>query len=251
MRLDLAIRLGPLGGFSPAALFSGGVQGAWYDPSDLSSMFQDSAGTVPVTATGQPVGRINDKSGNGNHATQATTAAKPTYTESGGLKYLLFDGVDDFITQTAAFGAALAQPNAVAMGVKIDTLASVRGAHNTFFDTTAAADQRIFQDNLDDGLKLFAGGTVNASGGTLAALSYVINGIFDGVSSRNRVNGVNGATVTVGAGTLAQMRLGANGGGNNPMSGRIYGAIIRDTAFSAGEITQVDTYLASKSGVTL
>ena len=45
-----------------AALFTTGVNGAWYDPSDFSTMFQDAAGTVPVTAVGQPVGRILDKS---------------------------------------------------------------------------------------------------------------------------------------------------------------------------------------------
>jgi len=45
-----------------AALFASGEQGAWYDPSDLSTMFQDSAGTTPVTEDGQPVGLILDKS---------------------------------------------------------------------------------------------------------------------------------------------------------------------------------------------
>lgn len=34
----------------------------WYDPSDLSTLFQDSAGTTPVTAVNGPVGLILDKS---------------------------------------------------------------------------------------------------------------------------------------------------------------------------------------------
>ena len=54
--------------FTPGWLFTTGVNGAWYDPSDFSTMFQDAAGTTPVTAVGQPVGRILDKSGRGNHA---------------------------------------------------------------------------------------------------------------------------------------------------------------------------------------
>lgn len=66
------------GGWSPRVLFSGGEQGAWYDPSDLSTLFQDSAGTTPVTALGQPVGLMLDKSGRDNHATQATDTARPT-----------------------------------------------------------------------------------------------------------------------------------------------------------------------------
>lgn len=48
--------------WTPAALFASGEQGVWYDPSDFSTMFQYSAGTTPVTAVGQPVGLILDKS---------------------------------------------------------------------------------------------------------------------------------------------------------------------------------------------
>jgi hypothetical protein len=48
--------------FSPASLFAAGEPGVWYDPSDFSTMFQDSVGTTPVTAVEQPVGLILDKS---------------------------------------------------------------------------------------------------------------------------------------------------------------------------------------------
>ncbi|WP_281983206.1 phage head spike fiber domain-containing protein [Thalassorhabdomicrobium marinisediminis] len=42
-------------------------------------MFQDAAGTNPVTAGGDPVGLIQDKSGNGNHLSQAVDEARPVY----------------------------------------------------------------------------------------------------------------------------------------------------------------------------
>ena len=45
-----------------AKLFANNEQGFFYDPNDLSTMFRDAAGTVPVTDVGQPVGRILDKS---------------------------------------------------------------------------------------------------------------------------------------------------------------------------------------------
>jgi len=63
--------------FTPASLFASGEQGCWFDASDFSTMFQDSAGTVPVTAVGQPVGKMLDKSGRGNHRIQATTTKRP------------------------------------------------------------------------------------------------------------------------------------------------------------------------------
>jgi hypothetical protein len=48
--------------FSPASLFATGEQGAWYDPSDLTTLFQDSTGATPVTAAAQQVGLALDKS---------------------------------------------------------------------------------------------------------------------------------------------------------------------------------------------
>jgi len=90
------------GVFSPADLFTGGIAGAWYGPSDLSTLFQDSAGTTPVTTAGQPVGLMLDKSGNGNHATQATAAARPTYQTAPARATL--DKVDDRLSVTVPTG---------------------------------------------------------------------------------------------------------------------------------------------------
>ena len=60
----LAGRKVPQGVLTPmgALLFAASEPGAWYDPSDMSTLFQDSAGTVPVTAVEQLVGLILDKS---------------------------------------------------------------------------------------------------------------------------------------------------------------------------------------------
>lgn len=60
--------------FSPVSMFAAGEQGAWLDFTDMSVMSQDSAGTTPVTALEQSVGRVLDKSGRGNHFVQATAA---------------------------------------------------------------------------------------------------------------------------------------------------------------------------------
>jgi len=93
---------GGRGGFSPADLFASSEQGAWYDPSDLSTLFQDSAGTTPVTTAGQPVELMLDKSGRANHATQATAAARPTY-QTGPARATL-DKVDDRLLVTVPTG---------------------------------------------------------------------------------------------------------------------------------------------------
>jgi hypothetical protein len=54
--------------FTPAVLFAAGEQGAWYDPSDYGvggTLFQDVAGTTPVTGVEQFVRLMLDKSKGG------------------------------------------------------------------------------------------------------------------------------------------------------------------------------------------
>ena len=80
--------------FDPATLFASGEDGFWYDPSDLTTMWTDTAGTIQA-AVGDPVARIDDKSGNGLHATQATATDRPILRQSGSLYYLEFDGAGD------------------------------------------------------------------------------------------------------------------------------------------------------------
>lgn len=66
-RIARGITAFPLGSLEAAvrALFSSGQQGAWYDPSDITTLYQDSAGTTPCTMPGQgsaiPVGLMLDK----------------------------------------------------------------------------------------------------------------------------------------------------------------------------------------------
>jgi len=75
--------------YAPGDLFLNDEEGVWYDPSDFSTMFQDTGGTVPVTDSGQYVGKILDKSGNGHHAIAMTT--KPMLLQDEvGLYYLEF-----------------------------------------------------------------------------------------------------------------------------------------------------------------
>jgi hypothetical protein len=60
--INLSIASIPYNLFSPTSIFSASEAGVWFDPSDRSTLFQTSAGTTPVTAAGQPVGLILDKS---------------------------------------------------------------------------------------------------------------------------------------------------------------------------------------------
>lgn len=76
-----------------AELFIDGEQGVWLDPSDISTMFQDARGVIPVTRDGDPVVLMRDKSGNNNHAVQSISAARPIYKDDPAR--LSLDKVDD------------------------------------------------------------------------------------------------------------------------------------------------------------
>ena len=89
-------------GFSPASLFAGGQQGVLLEAFDIDTLFQLSGGTTPVTTAGDPIGYAGDKSGRGNHAIQATAAARPTY-QTGPARATI-DKVDDRLVVTVPVG---------------------------------------------------------------------------------------------------------------------------------------------------
>lgn len=70
---------GPQRGFNPLRIFANDEPGAWFEANDSTTLFTDVAGTTPVTAPGDAVALQLDKSGRGNHRTQATVAARPLY----------------------------------------------------------------------------------------------------------------------------------------------------------------------------
>jgi len=89
------------------ALFAGGKVGGMWDLGDTSTLFQEAVGATPVTAVTQPIGRVNDKSGNGNHATQSTAGARPLFSARKNLLQKtenFADGV--WATASSSLGAA-------------------------------------------------------------------------------------------------------------------------------------------------
>jgi hypothetical protein len=96
------------GGFSPGILFAFSEPGVFLDPSDTATLFQDTAGTTPVTTPGQSVALALDKSRglalglelvtNGNFSAGTTgwtdnSTAPATFTAPSGAGLLTADGV--------------------------------------------------------------------------------------------------------------------------------------------------------------
>lgn len=99
--------------------FSGGAPGWLYDDTNQSTLFQDAAGTTPVTALEQPVGLQLDLSGRGNHRYQPTSANRPTWSArvNGALKSEALNGTgwtQNGVTTTVATGLTLPSKYAAA-----------------------------------------------------------------------------------------------------------------------------------------
>jgi hypothetical protein len=250
------------GGFSPLTLFASGAQGAWYDPADFSTLYQDSAGTTPVTATGQPVGKIVDKSGRGNHATQATATSRPLLQQDGsGYYYLNFDGVDDGLatasidfsaTDKMTVFAGVTKASDAAAGVVCELSATLTANAGTFWIQAPASAAANFD--------FTSKGTIAASktrSGFAAPLSAVLTGAGDiaGASANLRVSGndAGATTTTQGTGNYGNypLYIGRRNNITVPLSGRIYSLIVVGAAKSAGDIALAERWVGGRMGIAL
>lgn len=244
-----------IGVFSPAELFAAGEQGVWYDPSDFSTLFQDSAGTIPITAVEQPVGKILDKSGRGNHATQAVLASRPILRqEATGQYYLAFDGVDDCLsTGTITPGIDKAQAF-----VGLRKLSDVFGNIFELSPITASNNGVVrFYSNTQyyfasKGTTGVATGTTGSNG---APSTNVVTGLGDIAADVCIVqnNGVLDSSNAVDQGTgnyLAYpLFIGSRNNASVFFNGRLYSLILRFGAnLTAGQISSTETYVNTKTG---
>jgi hypothetical protein len=249
--------------WTPSAIFAGAEPGVWFDPSDLSTLFQDSAGTTPVTAVGQTVGRILDKSGRGNHATQATLAQRPTYQiDSTGRPYLSFDGVDDGMVT----GTITPATNKVQVFAGLQKLTNLVGV---VYETSVAAFSTAGSICAFSGFNGAVAGAywsvcshgnaplvIATTGATFAAPNTaVVTQIADIAAPTNtlRVNAAQQAAVTTTQGTgnyLAYpLYIGRRAGASLPFNGRIYSMIVRfGPNLTTNQITSAETYVNEKTG---
>jgi hypothetical protein len=243
--------------FDPATLFAGGEKGAWYDPSDLDTLWQDTAGTTPAVV-GDPVGRIDDKSGNDYHLIQGTAGSRPTLRQDGSSNYYLEnDGTADKMacssfTLTGADIYAIAgwkSPAAATAYERIYSLAATSSgldyndwAHialmlrnagaaswNSFRATEVGAAVSLANDTLG------VIETASNATGSIAAL----NGGADATGSHTA-----GSSLTLGFLTL----FGSTGEAQVTGAARYYGGLIIDRIPDAAERSDLVEFINDKTG---
>lgn len=248
----------------PSFLFENGEQGVLYDVSRLSTLFQDSLGTTPATSPSDPIGLLQDLSGNANHASQATAASRLTLrlNATTGCYYAELDGVDDSLataaidftaTDTVTVFAGIRKMSDAAIGCVIELSASSAANNGVFalFAPLIAASPRFTYRSK---------GTVmvdNASAASFAApVSAVVTGISD-ISADTcdiRVNGAqlpNSGNQGTGNYDNYPLYIGRRGGASLPFNGHIYCLIVVNRLVTSSEREYVEQYIARRMGVAL
>lgn len=244
--------------WTPATLFANNERGVWYDPSDLSTLFQDDAGTTPVTAVGQPVGRMLDKSVRGNHATQATAAARPVLQQDGnGKYYLAFDGVDDWLGITGASALAITGDLTLHYGVYLGAANGNIVSCQTAAGTDNAYESRVGGFGAEAQIQLVHAAasvqTINSNPALANANApSVVSVLRGGGNVVHRIDldspSTTAQTETPTAGASPVFRIGLRQDGSLPLNGRIYSLIVRGALSDASQIAAAEAYVNSKTG---
>lgn len=237
-------------GFTPASL-SGLI--AWYDPSDLTTLFQDFAMTVPVTTDGQAVAAIADKSGNGRHARQVTAGFRPVYNTDGQQRWLSFDGANDVlavaspipVTGTSIYAGVSAAFDLVAPsgsgGVMSD--ASFRNG-GAMLGWSSGSPAVITNSTTVEASRLSSMAT--------GPLRRTVISVFTGTGSNAYFTstGYNPYPTGVYSTPSIALRLGqgTQGGRTGYFDGRFYGAVY--TQAVEADCDPINGYLTEKSGLS-
>ena len=234
------------------SLFGAGEQGAFYIPrptvNGAQVLFQDSAGTVPVAADGDPVGRMIDQSGNGNHATQTVSGRRPVYPG------LVYDGVDDFLESRFEGGAGDFIISIVAgtQGLSGDTpcafgLGSTTGRKGLYFYAntdfgTANNQVRVFA--LDT--EIIVGPDIRDTGDRILTITRENNTFSLYVDGEFYSSGVASGAFSKGLAIgTAPINL------DRKYNGDKLGSMVLVKTSNFANRAKIENYLASEAGVTL
>lgn len=231
------------GAFNPATLFSG-TAGAFYDISDISTLWKDTAGTIQVTAHGDAVARVDDKSGNGNHLLQSTSSSRPLYQVSGAKKYLLTDGVDDLMRANFAMGSTWDRIMA------FQSLAWAAG-NEVYFGANSGTAGEVFGSAAGT-ITMWNGSVVGpAASGLSTSTDYVMTERWGPSPCQLAIdNGSYVSTPSIVGPTPIGFTL-ASDNGSSISNMEFFGGVMINRALTGGEIASMRTWAGALQGRVL
>jgi hypothetical protein len=247
----------------PSLLFANSEQGYWLDASDLSTMWQDAAGTVPVTAHGDPIGRWTDKSGNGYVFTQATAGNRPLLNLDAFGKYSVNYVSTDTLTSTTTINmsgsnklliaAALAKGSAGTAGILLEGGYGNAGGMNLYASVGADSTIGFPCTGTANGYKnmgMYGTGRVVATATWDMAITSLATSVISRVNGRETTysfgGNSNAASTTAGANITHHI---GSSNGSVPFTGQLYGIVVRGTLTSTDQLKGVEEYMNSLMGL--
>lgn len=230
--------------WTPSRLFTASEVGVWFDPSDSTTVWQDSARTTPALKD-DPVGAIDDKSGNDDHALQTTADSRPMLRQTaGGHWYLEFDGVDDFLR--VAF--TVAQP--------IERISAFRQitwtTSDRIYGAVASPNTLLIQNNATPEMVMYSGLAAPVNSEATIGVDVVVTERHDGASSRLAVNNAAYVTGNTGTGVGGGITIGATAGGSFSCNFWLYGIGMGSFGgLSDTDIQLARNFMAAKAGIIL
>lgn len=237
----------------------------WLDASDSSTLFQNSDGTVPATATSDPVGYWADKSGNGRHAVQATAGNRGAIsaTNQGGRKALAFNAttknivspatvaqyVADATTSPKVFFAFVARPEGGSSLIAYGSPTNPNSNSRIFYCTDfGSPGSHIVDFGAISGARL-----TGAVGDEADNVGHVYSAFRDGAIMSVRRDGVEILRKTDCSGvysdTTGTLAINAAQGASGTASWCEF--LTYAASMSASNITRIERYLAARWGITL
>lgn len=235
------------GGFTPLEV-SGLV--AWYDFSDISTLWKDNALTTPVTADADVILGVTDKSGNANHLNVGTNG--PAYKTAiiNNKSIARFDGTNDRLNRASWTGGSVPQPYTVFLAGKMPGFAEVNSPWTDGGDGITRA--HLVMSDASGKWANYSGTAVISSTVSADASSHVFQSQPVDTAGSFRVDG--GASVANWSGTsgLQGIDLCSNvaAGGSTFAEVDFAELIIYSGALSLANINLLGTYLATKWGTT-
>lgn len=170
--------------FSPSSLFASGEQGVWLDNSDFTTLFQDAAGTTPVTGYEQFVGLRLDKSKSGVGTNGAKRVNLLTRTEE-------FDNAAWTKINSTIIATNGVSPTGTATA---DTVQFTVGIYGSVFQTTSVVSGASYK------LSVYAkAGTLDTLGLEFRGVGSVPDVIFN-LTSGTVISGSGGTITSAGDG---------------------------------------------------
>ena len=230
--------------WTPAELFKNGELGCWFDASDYSTMFQDTTGTTPITASGQSVALWKNKIGQNRYdILQNTAAARPKSILSSGKYVVRFDGVDDILQTSVISLNESASGVTMALGQKTGAVSTGKSA----FLANGTFSVNIQNQPAGNMFGQVFGGTLNSTE-LYSVTSANVTTMFSGTGLGNtpitlRVNGVQNAGTAPSGDTLpVPVRI----PGVATLAQDVSQVVYINRILTTEEITLLEAFIASK-----